>query len=64
MASLEQREEFDGAETSACAGEEEYVHIQNAAQEVYESLRSTLPDRYYEGHPPPSSQSQGEGGEQ
>lgn len=47
-----QREAFDGAETGASVGEEEYVHVVNAAQETFESLRSALPDRYYEGRGP------------
>ena len=38
--------------TGASAGEEEYVHVVNAEQEVFESLRSSLPDRYYDGRAP------------
>lgn len=44
-------------QTSASSGEEEYVHMHNAKHQEFESLRSSLPERYYaRREPPPSSQ--------
>jgi hypothetical protein len=60
----QQWEAFDGVETAVSAGEEEYVHIQNAEHEAFESLRSSLPDRYYAGHQAPGGQQEQQGPQQ
>lgn len=50
---IPQREAFDGVQTSASAGEEQYVHLHNTEHQEFESMRSNLPERYYAGREPP-----------